>query len=488
MGNRAWLYIQGGARSAQVAESNNHFPILWRILLAAGASGTAITDQRVFGDAGTGNLTSDAGAALERLRTLAAFLSRHSRRGEEPWLARQLDGAVQYLGEQVARLTGADACPRFSANLDELSWLSDADDFIATSRDACNTTWRQVQEYMAQGSAHGVRKALHIDRPADWVWGFGFGGLSHAYFSRQQPPREMTYADFMASGGLPASDPCCETAETGDFHSRRRQRFLSEDYFDWLFPLLTDATRHWSENVAPVGSTESERKALAGRYLVSYCYPRFLLMYTGGADIELLRDALESIIAAYEDYTHARRLHEEDDRQPPLRFGDVEDYEIVMQLIGFCYLLHRRDLLPRITGMFDPAYRAQDTLYEDLLAYEFEGRFDVDHWHHDVPYRPLVFSLYRDTKAESVSDIREYLDAWYPGMGAAAWHDGHLEVGAKGNGKKRYFGYWAIEAAAVAYLLELDDSAFRDHVLYPKHLADFARRYDSSAAAPADSH
>ncbi|MCA7888982.1 DUF1911 domain-containing protein [Burkholderia contaminans] len=267
-----------------------------------------------------------------------------------------------------------------------------------------------------------------------------------------------------------------------DFDSKRRQRFLGEDYFKWRLGLLDEGITYWSENTAPTGSTENERKALTQRYLVSDIYRRFLLMYTGGADIEPMRDELESVIKAYERYTKAQRLNRQDASEPPLVFEEIGEYETVMQLIGFCYLLHRRDLLPRIVEMFDPSYRGKDTLYEDLLAYELEGRINVDSWYHDVPYRPLVFSLYRETKKESVDDISEYLDAWYRGMAAAPGHDGHLE--AKKNGKGTYVGYWSVEAAAVAYLLQLDDSSFRDHLLYPKDLADFARNFDPAKGNP----
>ncbi|KVO02715.1 hypothetical protein WJ70_30775 [Burkholderia ubonensis] len=265
-----------------------------------------------------------------------------------------------------------------------------------------------------------------------------------------------------------------------DFDSKRRQRFLGEDYFKWLLTSFTDNVARWADRLTPIGDTENERKALTRGIVASDTYNRFLLMYTGGADIELLRNEIEAVIEAFEQHTAAVRVFEADSSQPPLAFSDIGDYEKVMQLMCLCYLLHRRDLLPRIVEMFDPAYRGKDTLYEDLLAYEFEGRVDVDSWYHDVPYRPLVFSLYRETKKESVDDISEYLEAWYGGMAAAPWHDGHLE--AKKNGKGTYVGYWAIEAAAVAYLLQLDDSSFRDHVLYPKDLADFARNFEAEGA------
>ncbi|PAJ93678.1 PoNe immunity protein domain-containing protein [Burkholderia ubonensis] len=268
-----------------------------------------------------------------------------------------------------------------------------------------------------------------------------------------------------------------------DFDSKRRQRFLGEDYFKWLLTSFTENIASWADRLTPIGDTEDERKALTRGIVASDTYHRFLLMYTGGSDIGLLRDELESVVVAFEQLTMAERVHEADDRQPPLAFSQIDDYETVMQLIGFCYLLHRRDLLPRIVPMFDPAYRGKDTLYEDLLAYELEGRVDVDRWFHDVPYRPLVFSLYRETKQECVDDITQYLEAWYPGMAAAVWHDGHLE--AHKGGKGTYVGYWAIEAAAVAYILQLDDSSFRDHLLYPKDLVDFARNFEAATVTPA---
>src|SRR5688572_1502675 len=89
MGNRSWLYLEhrlsgddDGAdpeetSADEIAEANNNFPVLWQLLLADGAAGDAIDHQRVFGDAGTDNLASDAHAALARIRQLHAFVERH---------------------------------------------------------------------------------------------------------------------------------------------------------------------------------------------------------------------------------------------------------------------------------------------------------------------------------------------------------------------------------------------------------------------------
>ncbi|WP_231957766.1 PoNe immunity protein domain-containing protein [Paraburkholderia tropica] len=119
---------------------------------------------------------------------------------------------------------------------------------------------------------------------------------------------------------------------------------------------------------------------------------------------------------------------------------------------------------------------SQDTLYEDWLSYGMDGRYDVDKWFHDRPYRLLINSFYRDSEEESIRDVTAYLDAWYPAMKEARWHDGHLKANEQKGGA--YVGYWAIEVAAAAYLLEVDDTSFRNHPLYPKDLTNFARAFE----------
>jgi hypothetical protein len=67
-----------------------------------------------------------------------------------------------------------------------------------------------------------------------------------------------------------------------------------------------------------------------------------------------------------------------------------------VQVIGFCALLHRTDLLKRFVRLIDNAgYVGDDTLYEDLLCKALPNRHDVDQWYHDV-YSPLVQAIYID--------------------------------------------------------------------------------------------
>ncbi|MDN7866198.1 DUF1911 domain-containing protein [Burkholderia multivorans] len=260
-----------------------------------------------------------------------------------------------------------------------------------------------------------------------------------------------------------------------DFDSIRRQRFLSEAYYKWLLSFIDEEIAYWSTHTPPNGDGEAGRVALGARYIARDTFRRFLLQYTGGGDLNMLRAELDKVISSLESYTDAKRAAEKDMTYPPLMFGEIEEYEAAIQLISLCHLLHRRDLLPRLAAMMDPSYRGQDTLYEDLLAYGMDGRVDVDKWFHE-PYRDVINSFYSDTDEVAVSLLAPYLDGWYPAMRAASWHDSHLKANPNDSGA--YVGYWAIEAAAATFLLELDDTSYRDHMLYPKDLVDFARKFD----------
>jgi len=266
-----------------------------------------------------------------------------------------------------------------------------------------------------------------------------------------------------------------------DFSQRRRQRFISEQYFKWLSGFLTNSIDTWTKNL-PANGTEDSKRAIAASLRADNRFALLMLRYTAGEPIAPLREDLDLIVADYEECAKYQSKEFESPDWPPFLLGELKDYERAMQLIGLCYLLHRRDLLPRIAALEDPSYRAQDTLYEDLLAYGLEGRSDVDAWFHES-YRDCINSVYGDSDEESLGDLNTYLENWYSSMSSVDWHDSHLDLSEE---RGLYFGYWAIEAAALAFLLELDDSSLHEHIVYPKDLVDFARTFEGTKpAAPA---
>lgn len=226
MGNRSWLYLRGGTPPhdgiVEIAEANNHFPTLWKVMLAGGESGAPIDHQRVFGDAGTSNLVADARPAIARLKSMAAFAARHPLAARHPAVVRQFAGAAHWLEETVAlaRDEPGDVI-QLSANLDELSWFDGGSrdgQFIAEMRAECDACWAAVQQALQDGSATRFDAALGLRRWDDrdlWAWDFGFGSLDHAYFDGDKPPSLLSYAEFEAQE-LDDDDDHAEDFDEGD--------------------------------------------------------------------------------------------------------------------------------------------------------------------------------------------------------------------------------------------------------------------------------
>lgn len=259
------------------------------------------------------------------------------------------------------------------------------------------------------------------------------------------------------------------------FHEKRRQQFLDERYYQLDIQHTIDISIPGLLEVLNASDSDAEDRSRVSEAIADCTCKNFFLNYTAGESLDILRDDLSKVIETYEQYTKFDREYTKRPYFPPFRFAEIDDYERAIQLISLCYLLHRRDLLPRLAAMLDGAFAGKDTLYEDLFSYELEGRYDVDEWYHDKPYRDIINSFYRDTSEESISDLEKYLKIWYTAMKKAFWHDSHLDMREDGGA---YFGYWAVEAAAAVYLLDLDDSSFRDHIVYPKDLVDYARKLD----------
>ncbi|MFA6095008.1 MAG: PoNe immunity protein domain-containing protein [Candidatus Paceibacterota bacterium] len=254
------------------------------------------------------------------------------------------------------------------------------------------------------------------------------------------------------------------------FNEKRRQQFVTEQYYfatdNNYSKLCTLIKEEMLEDV-----NQEDLMSQHHQSLVMVVYEKFSLRYTAGIPIEELRSELTGVIEALERYQKALAEYEGIPKLAPLSFRDPGDYERAMQLIGLCYLLHRRDLLPRIADLLDPAYFGEDTLYEDLLSYAFQDRAETDNLYHLEIYDPLIETMYAETDLESIEALKKYLLDWYPSFKYVPWHDGHLRInGDEGD----YFGYWAFEAGAVAYLCDIDDSDI-NHMVYPKDLVAWAR-------------
>jgi hypothetical protein len=257
----------------------------------------------------------------------------------------------------------------------------------------------------------------------------------------------------------------------------RRQPFITETYYKSLASLYDSSEEFWHDKDMDEDAPGQEASLKAYEYKQD-ALSALIIRYTAGEPIESLIHPLEKVILNFERYQQALADYEQVANISPLAIGDWPgEYEEAVQVISLCILLHRADLLERFVALLDNAgYAGEDTLYEDLLRKVLPNRKDLDEWYHDI-YTPLIRAIYAPSKEEASALLKLYCDQWYSAFEdkQTNWHDTHLDIdGDRGS----YYGYWAFEAAAIAFLYDIDDSAV-DHMVYPKDLVAYARNLSS---------
>lgn len=257
------------------------------------------------------------------------------------------------------------------------------------------------------------------------------------------------------------------------FQEKRRQQFLNENHYKEVLPILEESISYFSSNPYGSGRDEGERDMLGRVTAAHERFQLFLMRYTAGEPIEPLRAELEEVIAAYERYGEYLWQYTRDRNEVVFKFYDLDEYCQLMQLIGLCFLLHRRDLLPRIASMQDGEGEANvgaDWLLEEFLSYAPLVRYETESVAATRPYEALIDAMSSEDNDAALKDIDRYLKHWYKDLAGTGWHDSHKEDGSG------YYGYWSFEAGAAVVLLGIDDdSSLHKYLYYPKDLVAWAR-------------
>jgi Domain of unknown function (DUF1911) len=159
----------------------------------------------------------------------------------------------------------------------------------------------------------------------------------------------------------------------------------------------------------------------------------------------------------------------------PVEFEDLFHYQLALGVISVGLLLGYGDEVRRAAALMANARNA-DMLFEAIIEpVVADPDTQVEKFFHSDPYDPLLDAIYTaKTPAQASAFVKKYLEGWYKAFEGVPWHNGHLVVTDE---YMAYEGYWAFEAAAVCVIHNIDDSSFRDHIVYPKDLADWAREH-----------
>ncbi|WP_428827484.1 PoNe immunity protein domain-containing protein [Azonexus sp. IMCC34842] len=259
------------------------------------------------------------------------------------------------------------------------------------------------------------------------------------------------------------------------FHELRRQQFLGEETYKHEHQDCSDGI-HNIEIIISKAVEDSDLDYASNRasFQALLRFQRLVLKYTAGEPIEPLRTELEEVVAAYERYGEYLWKYTGDRNTFVFEFSSIDDYCQLMQLIGLCFLLHRRDLLSRIAALQDGENGANggaDNLYEEFMSHGLgaETRYESDWIFASKPYQSLSDALYSETNNDALKNIDCFLKRWYKDLAGTGWHDAHIEQAG-------YYGYWSFEAGAAVLLLGIeDDSSLHKYLYYPKHLVAWAK-------------
>lgn len=273
--------------------------------------------------------------------------------------------------------------------------------------------------------------------------------------------------------------------EMSTFISKRRQSYISEESY-----LAT--LKHYDADEAEYERQMSEAEPYAGahaatlRFKASTRWEAFQLKYTGGEPLPALARQLGEVVDAYDAYADENDKKPDSDYYPPVILNDhIDNYVDYLNLLSAAVLLHREDLIPRIYSLIEGGdFDGDDAVIEELLKFFLPDRPSLNYWTWNRPYRTLLDAIDAEDPAERAKLMKRYVSGWYKSMrGKAMFWGKHEKIEPNFS---PYHGYWAMCAGAFSYLYSIDDSSYRDEIVYPKDLVDFAGSMPRNAVIDED--
>lgn len=240
----------------------------------------------------------------------------------------------------------------------------------------------------------------------------------------------------------------------------KREKLMTQEYFDEEVKYEIETIEEFKNDLLDLKGTNPKDVASFLYSIFRKSYELFILKYSQGEDIFLLKSTFKDIINSYEEYANhpfAEKINFNEEQ---------EDYETSLWLISIAILLklNEQDFNKLLICIGN---EGEDELFEALVATRIKGRRKAKKLIYLEKYHYLLSA---NKEGATSSAIQQFLLSWYGNMKDCYWYDNH-----KGKDGGGFFGYWCWEAAAVSVAFNIDDSCFRDLQYYPKDIADYSR-------------
>lgn len=267
-----------------------------------------------------------------------------------------------------------------------------------------------------------------------------------------------------------------ETLSADNFQSQKREKLLGYDIYqdetDHLISSIPRGQRNLSDS-AWLASKDEGQAAIAAATLARLSVDLLTLAYSGGTNLAELRAFYPSVVKNW--LTHEKQhlaydessLGEGSTTATYALLGPAFHY--VNRMICFGILLGWGDHLAHVARIIEYKNPQMDGMIERLLSYYVPNRdTTITECTRHLPYFKTlkIFDAPSDARPALMA---EYLEDWYVASRREPYYDSHTRDTV-------FKGYWSWEAAAITFLLDIDDSSYRNAEFYPADLVDFARR------------
>ena len=260
-----------------------------------------------------------------------------------------------------------------------------------------------------------------------------------------------------------------------EFEQQRRQKLLDEDFYHYFQKRLIKL-------IGLVDGDMKREKRDYAEFMVELQYQQFSLDYTVGKSCSELFYRIEHIIKLVNNsnnYVDKYNLANPDDEMRITILTEYFTAETLSNLLGLCILFERQDWFEIIVKAVDYDQENREKAIDSLIAMKIpDYPITEEKTPQMLSFRnPLYKAIHAEKPKDTLKFLDEYLRRWYDGLRKSGYGyiDSHLNQQGDSRDCCSFVGYWCFEAAAVAYLKNIDDSTLHRFIYYPKDMVEYAR-------------